>query len=303
VDGDGGVAEHGFGTSGGDDDFALAVYAWIGNIPEGAFFFFVIDFDVSEGGLMLGTVIDKLFTSVNEAVLPESLEGIVDGVDDLLVESEDLGRPVAGSAEGAKLKLHVPSLFGDEIPSLLVELVAGEVEAGFALLLEDFLVNYPGLEAGMVGAGDPPGGMALETVVPDKDVFTSGEESVADMEVAVGVGRRHNDGIRAFFCILFGLEGVGALPEGIDLGFEIAGYVRFGEFHDVIISSGDGIANSSDRVFLAQLADKHAVPRETSPRKHMFICTGSDQLSSELTIPSPGTTIDKMLLLCYNRSN
>lgn len=116
--------------------------------------FFVLHFDVGESGVVVGAEIDEFFASVDEAVLEEFFEGVIDGVDYWLVEGEHEMLPVAGSAEGAELELHATAFFGDKIPDAVVELFAGEIEAGLAFFGKEMLVDDPCLEAGMVCAGD-----------------------------------------------------------------------------------------------------------------------------------------------------
>ena len=53
----------------------------------------------------------------------------------------------------------------DEVPDLVVELVACIVEASFALTLEVALVDDPSFEASVVGAWDIPGVVADEAVI------------------------------------------------------------------------------------------------------------------------------------------
>lgn len=229
MDGDGGVAEHGFGTSSGDDDFsevADGVDEGVGDVPEGASFVLVIDFDVGEGGLVLGAEVDQAFTTVDQLVVQEVLEGVVDGVDDLGIEGEGEVGPVAGGAEGAELELHIPSLLGDEVPDLGVKLVARVVEAGVAGLLEGFLVDDPSLEASVVGARDIPGRVTSEAMITDESVLDGDGEAVADVEVAVGVGRRHDDGVGLVVGgLVVGLEGAGAFPERVDFGLKLSRFV------------------------------------------------------------------------------
>jgi len=160
VNGDGGVAKHGFGASSGDDEFTVPVGQGVGDVVKGALLFFMGDFDISEGGLMFGTEIDGFFTSVDEVIVPHLLEGGVGGVDNFGIKSEGEGRPIERSAEGAELELHVAALFGDEVPGHLVELFPAVVEATIALRFEVFFENDPSFEAGMVSTGQEPSGIA-----------------------------------------------------------------------------------------------------------------------------------------------
>ena len=153
---DGHITKESFGTSGGDDNFAIALDVGVGDVPESALFVFVLNLDVGEGGLMLRTEVDKFFTSVNHAVVPHFFEGVVNASDDVFVEGEGEVFPGAAGAEGAELKLHVSPLFLDEVPDLGIELFAGVVETGFPLCFEGAFVDDPSFEAGMIGAGDVP---------------------------------------------------------------------------------------------------------------------------------------------------
>ena len=189
VDGEGGVTEHGFGAGGRNDDFAVAVGEGVGDVVESTLLFVVGDFDVGEGGLVLDAEVDGFFAAVDEAVVPHFFEGGVGGVDDVRVESEGEGGPIEGGAEGAELELHVAALFLYKVPGHLVEFFPAVVEAAVALAFELFFEDDPGFEAGVVGAGDVPGGVALLSVIADEDVFYGDGEAVADVEVAVGVGR------------------------------------------------------------------------------------------------------------------
>ena len=119
----------------------------------------VFDFDVGEGGLVFGAVVDEFFAAVDETVVPHFFESLVDAVDDVFVESEGEVLPGAGGAEGADLKLHVAALFLDEVPNLGVEFVTGVFEAGVAGGLKGAFVNDPSFEAGVVGARDVPSGV------------------------------------------------------------------------------------------------------------------------------------------------
>ena len=100
IDGDSGVAEDGFGTSGADDDFGVldigviiraAVRGGtelIGDFPEVAVFVFVLDFDIGEGGLVLRAEIDEFFAAIDHAVVPHFLEGFVNAGDNVFIESK-----------------------------------------------------------------------------------------------------------------------------------------------------------------------------------------------------------------------
>lgn len=99
----------------------------------------------------------------------------------------------------------------------------------------------------MVGARDIPSVATFETVVADEDVLESDGEAVADVEVAVGVGGRHDDGIVfAGFLAVVGLEGVRGFPEGVDVGLELIGVVGFAELHGIMIARNGWLGELGD---------------------------------------------------------
>ncbi len=156
------------------------------------------------------------------------------------------------------MEFHGAALFGNKVPDFLVELVAGVLKAGVALFFKILLVNNPCLEAGMVRTRDIPSGITTQTVIASQGVLEGNSEAVADMKIAVGVGRRHHFGesrivrarlartglaiIDAVGVVVNGNSGdlwgedVGRLPCGIDFGFVLPRIVTCGELHRLIIA-------------------------------------------------------------------
>lgn len=177
VDSDGGIAEEGLGTSGRNDDFGMfdvrIIFGatigsgadFVGDIPEVTFFVFMFDFDVGEGGLVLRAEVDEFFAAVNHAVVPHFLEGFIDTGDDVFIKSKSQVGPGARGTEGADLEFHIAALLFDKVPDAGVEFVAVKFKAGVAFFFESALVDDPSFEAGMVGAGNIPGGFAAEAII------------------------------------------------------------------------------------------------------------------------------------------
>ena len=69
-------------------------------------------------------------------------------------------------------------------------------------------------------------------MIADEDVLEGIDEAVADVKVAVGVGRWHDDGIVVSIFVLCGLEGAGRFPESVNVGFKLVGFVGFTKLHD-----------------------------------------------------------------------
>lgn len=141
------------------------------------------------------------------------------------------------------MEFHVAALLFDEVPDAGVEFVAVVFEASVTFFLESAFVDDPGFEAGVVGARDVPSGFATETVITSEGIFEGDGEAMADVEVAVGVGRWH-DNRKAVFSVVFGavdddvfrLEGAGSLPFGINARFKISRNITLCETHTSIIS-------------------------------------------------------------------
>lgn len=255
VDSDGGIAEEGLGTSGGDDDFGM-LDVWIifgttigsgadfvGDIPEVTFFVCVFDFDVGEGGLVLRAEVDEFFAAINHAVVPHFLEGFIDAGDDVFIKSKSQVGPGARGTESADLEFHIAALLFDKVPDAGIEFVAVVFETGVAFFFEGAFVDDPSFEAGMVGARDIPRGFAAETIIASQGIFEGDSEAVADVEIAIGVGRRHDDREAVFRLAfgavddgVFGLEGAGSLPFGINARFKISRNITLCETHASIIS-------------------------------------------------------------------
>ncbi len=141
------------------------------------------------------------------------------------------------------MEFHVAALLFDKVPDARVEFIAIEFEAGVTFFFQGAFVDDPGLEAGVVGARDVPGRLTAKTIITSQGIFEGDSEAVADMEVAVRVGRRHDDRI-AVVGVAFGavddrgfrLESAGSLPFGINARFKISRNITLCETHDIIIA-------------------------------------------------------------------
>lgn len=254
IDSDGGIAKEGLGTGGADDDFGVLDIRviigatirggddLIGDVPEVAGLVLMFDFDVGEGGLVVRTEINQLLATVNHAVVPHFLESFVDARDNVFIKSESEIIPSTRGTKSTKLELHIAALLLDEVPNAGIELVTRVFKAGVAFFFEGAFIDDPSFEAGVIGTRDIPSIFATETVVTSKRIFEGDGEAVTDVEIAVGVGGWHDDGITIISIGLVGIndlwwvKSAGMFPFGVDLGLESARFVAFGEFHRFIIS-------------------------------------------------------------------
>lgn len=254
VDRDGSVTEESFGASGTDDDFGVfdvrvvigatirSTDDLVGDVPEVAGFVLVFDFDVGEGGLVVRTEIDEFFATIDHAIVPHFFKSFIDAGDNVFIKSESEVIPSTGGTKSTKLEFHIAALLLYEIPDAGIEFVARVFKTSVAFFFESAFVDDPSFEAGVIGAGDVPSVFAVKTVVTGEGIFKSNGETMADVEIAVGVGGWHDKRITVIGIGFVGVDDFGRIksagmfPFGVDLGLESTGFVAFGEFHRFIIS-------------------------------------------------------------------
>ena len=61
------------------------IYQFVLNIPEGTLFILVLYLYICESSLVLGAEVNKLFATVNHAVIPHSLKSSVNAVDYIFI--------------------------------------------------------------------------------------------------------------------------------------------------------------------------------------------------------------------------
>ncbi len=222
-------------TVGSTDDF-------IGNVPEVTGFVLMLDFDVSESGLVMRTEIDEFFATIDHAIVPHLFKSFIDAGDNVFVKSEGEVIPSTGGTKSTKLEFHIAALLLYEIPDAGIEFVARVFKTSVAFFFESALVDDPSFEAGVIGAGNIPSVFATEAVVASEGIFEGNGETMADVEIAVGVGGWHDKRITVIGIGFVGVDDFGRIksagmfPFGVDLGLESTGFVAFGEFHRFIIS-------------------------------------------------------------------
>lgn len=222
-------------TVGSTDDF-------IGNVPEVTGFVLMLDFDVSESGLVMRTEIDEFFATIDHAIVPHLFKSFIDAGDNVFVKSEGEVIPSTGGTKSTKLEFHIAALLLYEIPDAGIEFVARVFKTSVAFFFESALVDDPSFEAGVIGAGNIPSVFATEAVVASEGIFEGNGETMADVEIAVGVGGWHDKRITVIGIGFVGVDDFGRIksagmfPFGVDLGLESTGFVAFGEFHEYIIS-------------------------------------------------------------------
>ena len=223
-----GIAHHGLGTGGGDDDIAGAVGQRIADVPQIAGLFGVFHLGVGQGGQAVGTPVDDAAALVDQALFIQLAEGLADSAGAALVHGEAVTAPVAGCAHLLLLLHDAAAVLLLPRPDALQELLAAQIVAGQAFALTQLLLHLDlGGDAGVVAAGQPQGFVALHALIADQNVLQRAVHGVAHVELAGDVGRRHDDGKRLLVGVGIGAEAVVIHPQLVDAGLHLPRIVHF----------------------------------------------------------------------------
>ncbi len=201
MDGDGGIAEHGFRARGRDGEKFAAVLAVVSenripNLPEVPLLLGVNDFEIADGGLAAGAPVDDVRAAVDKPLLVETNEGFPDCDRQVLVHREVFALPVDGDAEALHLLEDGAAVVLFPRPDTLHEGFATEGLPSGALFSELPLDHHLGSDAGVVGAREPERAAATHATPARENVHLSLVEHVAHVQAARHVGRRQEDNKR-----------------------------------------------------------------------------------------------------------
>ena len=194
VHGHAGIAQHGFGTGSCHDHALAAVRAGVADVPQMAGLLLIFHFRVGQGGLALGAPVDDTVAAVDQAFFVQAHEHLAHGLIAALVHGEALPAPVAASAQTALLAVDASAVLLFPCPCPLQKAFAA-----YHFLSQTFLGHgvhhlHLGGDGGVVGAGQPQGGVALHAVVTNGRVLQKTVHSMAHVQLAGNIGRRHHDG-------------------------------------------------------------------------------------------------------------
>ena len=226
-----GIAHHGLGTGSSHHNVAGAVCQRIADIPQVAGLVHILHLGVRQGGNAVGAPVDDAAALVDEALVVQLAEGLPDGLGAALVHGEAGAAPVAGNAHLLLLLDDAVAVLLFPLPDPLQELFPAQVIAGLTLLDAQLFFHLDlGGDAGVVGAGDPEGGVALHPLEAGQDVLQGAVQRVTHVELACDVGGRHDDGEGLLLGVLHALEAVMILPHLIDAGLHLLGLIHLWQF-------------------------------------------------------------------------
>ena len=232
VNGHAGVAQHGLGTGCGHDNIAaLLPFDGVFQVPEMARLVLVLHLRVGEGGGAVGAPVDDAGSLVDEPPVVEGDEDVADGLGEALVHGEAGPAPIAGGPQLLLLLHDAVSVLGLPIPHPLQELLPAQVVAGEALALAQLLFHLDlGGDAGVIGAGDPQGGVALHPLKSGQNILQGAVHGMAHVELPGNVRGRHHNGKGLLLRVPMALKAAVFLPHLIDTGLNLLGLVGFGKF-------------------------------------------------------------------------
>ena len=198
---DGGVAEHGFRASGGDDQVVEAVSRLgaigqrVTQVPQAAFLVVVFHFEVGDRRVQLGVPVDQALAAVDQAVFMQAHEGFFHGVGQAVVHGEALARPVHRTAQATDLPGDGAAGLFLPFPDLVEKLLATQVMAADAFGTQLTLDHHLRGDARVVGARLPQGVATLHAAEADQGVHDGVIETMAHVQAAGDVRRRDHDGV------------------------------------------------------------------------------------------------------------
>ena len=223
VHGDGGVAEHGLGPRGGDDDRGVTLA--VPDRDQLAVVVGVLDLDVRQRGQAARAPVDDPLGPVDEAVVEHPLEDGLHRAGQALIHREPLTRPVHAVAEPAHLAEDLAAGLGLPLPDPLDEGLPAQVMAGQALPGQLSLHDVLRGDAGVVHTRKPQRVVALHSPAPGQRVHQRVFERVAEVQRTGDVGGRDDDAERGLAGVLrpAGREVAAVDPPLVERAFYLRG--------------------------------------------------------------------------------
>ncbi len=202
VHGHRGVAEHGLGPRGGDDDETRGILGAeglalqrIAQIPQAALDLDLLHLEIGNRGEQLGIPVHQPLVFVDQPVAMQFDEHFHDGPRQALVHGETLARPVAGGAQPLQLVDDDAAALVLPLPDALEEFLPPHLAAAGLLALHQLpLHHHLGRDAGMIGAGLPQHVAAAHPLEAAEDVLQGVVERMPHVQRARHVRRRDHDG-------------------------------------------------------------------------------------------------------------
>ena len=198
MNGNGGIAEHGFRARGGDGDelagrVAAVAEHGIANLPQVALLLLVDDFKIADGGLAARAPVNDVRAAIDKALLVEADEGFPDGDRQVLAHREVFALPIDRVADPLHLFEDGAAVVLLPLPHAREKSFAAHLLAGCAFAHHLAFDEHLRGDAGVVGARNPEHTISAHSPPANQDVALSVLKHVAHVQVSRHVGRRQKD--------------------------------------------------------------------------------------------------------------
>jgi len=219
MDRHGGVAEQRLRAGRRQVKPTAAIRQRITDVIERALGLLILDLGVGNRRQAGRAPVDDPFATVDQALFIQADEHLRDRLRQHIVHGEAFTAPVAGRSEALQLLDDPAAIDALPFPGSLQKSLAADcllVFPVFPHLLDDFRL---GRDRGVVGAGQPEGGIALHPLLADQDVLQGVVEGVPHVQLTGDVRRRDHDGVGFFRRVGLGREIALFLPVCVQAGF------------------------------------------------------------------------------------
>ena len=196
VNGNGAITQHGFGAGRADlDKFRRIICQRIFQIPHMPLFLQHADFQIGDGGVQLRIPVYKALILVDQTFFIQLDKHLFHGIGQPVIHRKALALPVGGGTKTAQLRGDgIAGLFFP-FPDFLKEFLAPQLLTFNTFLVQFTLDNHLRCDTGMVGARLPQRVIAAHTAVTRQNILQGHGQSMAHMQTAGDIRRRHRNGI------------------------------------------------------------------------------------------------------------
>src|SRR5271166_1117785 len=213
---DTGIAQHGFGPSRGyDDEPAGKLGERIADVPQRAFGFAALDFEIRDHGVHYRVPVDEPLVTINEAFAIELDEDASHRRREARVHREAFAAPIRRDTEPAQLMDDGAARLLFPFPDARDEPRAAEIMFRLALVGELIANHNLGSNAGVIGAGLPQHVATPHALIADQHILQRKVQSVPNMKATGNVWGRHHDGVGPPVAVGIGGKTTGTLPQRI----------------------------------------------------------------------------------------
>ena len=221
VNGNSGIAEHGFRAGGRNNNVAASIDQRITNVPEIAGLVLIFNLGVGQRRGAVRTPIDDAASLIYQALFIERDKNLAYRLRAALIHCQARSVPIAGSAELFLLLDDAVAIFVLPVPNAVKKLFTSQIEAGKPLIAQSLLNLYLSCNARMVGAGKPKRGKALHTLVANEDILHCAVHRMPHMELTCYVRGRHYYGEGLLLRVAHALERAALFPHFINAAFNL----------------------------------------------------------------------------------